>query len=97
MELRYLHHTVQQHLCALKTMRHETSGSFITLLLELKLDSNVIFEWQKFSKDSENVPHYSRLLEFLNLRAQPSETCTSETRKARTRRSTQLYKRPPIK
>lgn len=66
-----------------------------TSLLELKLDPNTTFEWQKFSQDSESVPHYTKLLEFLDLRAQASETCTSEMRKI-THNKTHPTKRPPI-
>ncbi len=80
-ELRRLHDTVQQHLRALKAMGQEPSSSFITSLLELKLDSNTTFEWHRFSHESVSVPHYTKLLEFLDLRAQASETCISETRK----------------
>ncbi len=94
-ELRRLHDTVQQHLRALKAMGQEPSGSFVTSLLELKLDPSTTFEWQKFSQDSESVPHYTKLLEFLNLRAQASETCTSETRKI-PRSEAHSTKRPPI-
>ena len=53
-----LHDTVQQYLRALKAMGHELSGPFITSVLELKLDTNTMFEWQKHSQDSTNVPHY---------------------------------------
>ncbi len=35
-----------------------------------------MFEWQRASQDSTSVPHYKRLLEFLDLRAQASETCS---------------------
>ena len=80
-ELRRLHDTVLQHLRALKSIGHEPSGSFITSLLELKLDQNTMFEWQKFSHDCVDVPHYTKFLEFLNLRAQASETCSSEIKK----------------
>ena len=80
-ELRQLHDTVQQHLRALKAMGHEPSGSFITSLLELKLDTNTMFEWQKASQDSADVPHYAKLLEFFNLCAQASETCSGDTKK----------------
>ena len=73
-ELRHLHDTVQQHLKALKAMEYEPSGSFITSVLELKLDVNTMFEWQKHSQDSNDVPHYQKLLEFINLCAQASET-----------------------
>ena len=80
-ELRYLHDTAQQHLRALKTIGQEPSGSFITSLLELKLDQNTMFEWQKCSQESSEVPHYKDLLEFINLRAQASESVSSETKK----------------
>lgn len=64
-ELRRLHDTVQQHLRALKTLGYDPSGPFVTSVLELKLDQNTIFEWQKHSQKSEEVPHYQKLLELL--------------------------------
>ena len=73
-ELRHLHDIAQQHLRALKAMHHKPTGSFITSLLELKLDQNTIFEWRKFSQKSTDVPHYNELLEFINLRAQASKS-----------------------
>ena len=81
-ELRKLHDTVQQHLRALKAMDYEPSGPFITSVLELKLDVDTMFEWQKHSQSSTTVPHYQELLEFINLRAQASETSVSENRKS---------------
>lgn len=80
-ELRRLHDVFQQHLRALKSMDYEPSGSFITSMMELKLDQNTMFEWQKFSQKSIDVPHYNELLEFLNLRAQACETYTSDTKR----------------
>ena len=77
-ELRRLHDVVQQHLRALKAMDHEPSGAFITSVLELKLDASTMFEWQKHSQEQTDVPHYQDLLEFINLRAQASETLPSE-------------------
>ena len=77
-ELRRLHDVVQQHLRALKAMDYEPAGPFITSVLELKLDTNTMFEWQKFSQDTTEVPHYQKLLEFLNLRAQASESSVIE-------------------
>ncbi len=77
-ELRRLHDTVQQHLRALKAMDYEPSGPFITSVLELQLDTNTMFEWQKFSQDLTDVPPYQRLLEFINLRAQASESSVAE-------------------
>ena len=73
-ELRRLHDTVQQHLRALKAMDCEAPGPFITSVLELKLDSNTMFEWQKHSQKSAAVPHYNELLDFINMRTQASES-----------------------
>ena len=69
-ELRRLHDVVQQHLRALKAMEYEPSGHFITSALELKLDVDTMFEWQKHSQSSTKVPHYRDILSFINLRAQ---------------------------
>ena len=56
-----------QHLRALKAMDYEPSGPFITSILELKLDTTTMFEWQKHSQSSTEVPHYQHLLEFIDL------------------------------
>jgi len=40
-----------------------------------------MFEWQKYSQASTTVPHFNALLEFINLRAQASESTASETAK----------------
>lgn len=45
-ELRRLHDIVQQHVRALKSLGDEPSPSFITSIIELKLDSTTMFEWQ---------------------------------------------------
>ena len=81
-ELRRLHDTMQQHLRALKAMDYEPFGPFVTSVLELKLDTNTMFEWQKHSQDSTDVPHYRKLLEFINLRAQASEASVSDHKRA---------------
>ena len=80
-EIRKLHDTTQQHLRALKAMGFEPSGPFITSILELKLDPDTSFEWQKTSQKDTGVPHYSKLLDFLNLCAQASEASAGDTKK----------------
>lgn len=75
-ELRILHDIVLQHLRALG---HEPTNSFITSLLELKLDTTTMFEWQRHSQEHADVPDWQELLDFLNLRAQAAEA--SSTRK----------------
>ena len=76
-ELRHLHDTVQQHLRALKSMDYEPSSAFITAVIELKLDTNTMFEWQRHSQSQATVPHFQELLEFIDCRAQASETSVS--------------------
>ncbi len=82
-ELRRLQNAAQQHLRALKAMGYESSGSFVTSMLELKLDVDTMFEWQRQSQDRTDVPHYQELLNFLDLRAQALEAAVTDS----TRRS----------
>ena len=56
-------------------MGHEPTGQFITSMVELKLDTNTMFEWQQYSQDSS---HYQKLLDFINLRAQACEASVSD-------------------
>ena len=70
-----MHDIVIQNLRALKSMGYDP---FITSALELKLDPNTMFEWQKHSQKSTEVPHFQELLEFLDLRAQASESSLTE-------------------
>ena len=91
-ELRRLHDTIQQHLQALKTLGCELPGTFITSMIELKLDVNTLFEWQKHSQASPDVPPFQELLGFIDLRAQASETsCTAHKKQPRV---DQCLKRP---
>jgi len=69
---------MQQHLRAPNAMDREPSGPFITSGIELKLDTTTMFEWQKHSQTSKDVPHYRELLEFIKVRAQASETYTPD-------------------
>ena len=87
-ELRKLHDTIQQHLRALKGMGHEPSGPFITSTIELKLDQNTMFEWQKHSQKCESIPPYQDLLKFLNLRAQATESSLVDHSNKRVRHDT---------
>ena len=46
-ELSRLHDVLSQHLRALKAMDCEPSGKVLTSMIELKLDHNTMFEWQR--------------------------------------------------
>ena len=73
-ELRRLHDCLVQHLRALTAMGYGPSASFITALIQLKLDQNTRFEWQRYTQGVKKVPHYDDMLAFLDMRAQASET-----------------------
>ena len=47
-----------------------------------------MFEWQKYSQESSDVPHYQKLFDFINLRAQASETPTSSRKQTKPSSST---------
>ena len=64
-------------------MGHEPSGPFLTSVIELKLDTDTLFEWQKHSQDATDMPHYQKLLEFLNLWAQASESSVQNKKLSR--------------
>ncbi len=72
-ELRKLHNAIQQHVRALGNLGCELPGKFITSMIELKLDVDTLFEWQKHSQAETSVPHYQALLDFIDMRAQAVE------------------------
>ena len=52
--------------------------AFITSVLKIELDPTTMFEWEKYSQESTEVPHYNDLLEVLNMQAQASESLIVE-------------------
>ena len=87
-ELRRLHDVVQQHIRALKSLGHDPPGPFITSLIELRLDATTMFEWQRHSQGSADVPHY---VKFLNLRAQASESAAQESSRGSSQQSRKYH------
>ena len=77
-------------------MDYEPSSLFITSVLVLKLDTATMFEWQKHSQSSTEVPHYQSLLEFIDLQAQASETSTLEQAKGSNQIRSSLSKKSTI-
>ena len=64
-------------------MEQEPSPSFITSIIELKLDPTTMFEWQRHTQSQTEVPHYREMLEFLDRRAQASEFSTPSKRQSK--------------
>ena len=61
-ELRKLHDTIQQHIRALKSIDQEPSPSFITSIVELKLDVTTMFEWQRHTQSQNETPDYRMII-----------------------------------
>ena len=59
-------------------MGYDPSSPFITSAFELKLDQNTMFEGQRHSQRSTDVPHYQELLDVLNHRGQALESSITE-------------------
>ena len=94
-ELRQLHDAIQQHLRALKSMKSDPDGSFVTSIVELKLDADTMFEWQKYSQDKAEVPHYQEILNFIDLRAQASETSLPASSKRYMKGDSPVWRKSP--
>ncbi len=56
-----IHNTIQQHVRALGTLGCELPGKFITSMIELKLDVDTLFEWQKHSNECSPLPRAAAL------------------------------------
>ena len=80
-ELRRLHDVLQQHLRALDAAESEPLSQFVTSIIQLKLDSSTLFEWQKHTQSTTEVPTFERILEFIDLRARASEITTPTIRR----------------
>ena len=59
-------------------MKYETFPSLVTSILELKLDRDTKFKWQRHAQDSNAVPNFDELLEFTDLRARAGENAARE-------------------
>ena len=66
-------------------MGHDPSGPFLMSTIELKLDQYMMSKWQKYSQKSTTVPDYRDILEFLNLRAQASESTVLDSNQKKPR------------
>ena len=76
-ELPRLHDTANQHMRAVKAMDF-SPWTFVTSVLESKLDQTTTFEWKKHGQGSKEVPDHLELLEFLDLRPQVTEKTKEE-------------------
>ena len=73
-ELRLLHDVVNQHVRSLRTIKGDTFEAFVSSSVEMKLDRASKFAWQQSVRERRDVPPIDELLEFIDSRAQASES-----------------------
>ena len=93
-KLRRLHDVLGQHLRALEAMEYSSWNHLMTSIIELKLDQETLFEWEKLTQGKKQVPDPRDRLEFLDLRAQACEAATYVEKR---RQPTQHSKTPAAK
>ena len=76
-ELQQRHDLVTQHLRSLRTLKGDNFETFMSLLIEMKLDRASKFAWQQHTHERRDVPSIDELLQFVDWRAQASELSTS--------------------
>ena len=54
-------------------MGYDSSRSFVISLIEMKLDRTTMFEWHRNTQEVSDVPHCTKILEFIDLRAGAAE------------------------
>ena len=93
-ELRRLHDVLSQHLRALDAMEYSSWSHLMTSIIELKLDQETLFEWERHTQGKKKVPDPRDLLDFLDLRAQACEAATLVEKK---KQPTQQVKTQAVK
>ena len=59
-------------------MKYKLLETFVSSVIELKLDQSSMFAWQNHSKDQKEIPSYTELLEFIDLCACTLENTAQE-------------------
>ena len=57
---------------------HDSLETFVSLVIELKLDRSSMFALQNHNKDQMEVPSYNNLLDFIDLQAWASDNIARE-------------------
>ena len=77
-EVRKLYDICTQHIRAIKASDTFDLDTFLTIIMELKLDEVTKLKWMEYSNDSETTPPHAELLKFLDLQARHFELVPSE-------------------
>ena len=77
-ELRRLYDLCNQHIRAIKASEHYDLDTFLTVVMELKLDEASRQKWMEFTNESQMTPTQDEMLRFLDLQARQFEPISSE-------------------
>ena len=69
-ELLKLYDTCNQHIRAIRALEAYDIDTFLTIVMELKLDEVTELRWMEYSNDSKTKPLHSELLRFPDMQAQ---------------------------
>ena len=70
-----------QHICVLEGRNQDLFESILSSALELRLDQVTLHEWHRYSKESEGLPSYTNLLDFIDIPACDVDDDTEQERK----------------
>ena len=79
-----LYDLCNQHIRAIRAFDAYDIETFLTIVMELKLDEVTKLKWMEYSNDSKTTPPHSELLKFLDLQAQHFESAPSERKQQAT-------------
>ena len=77
-ELQKLYDTCKLHIGTIELSGHLDLGTFLTIMMELKMDEVIRPRWIEHRNDSQTTPLYSELLKFLDVQGQHFESVISE-------------------
>ena len=92
-ELRKLYDLCKQHIRAIKASDHYDLDTFLTIVMELKLDEVTRLKWMEFSDDRQTTPPHDEIMKFLDLQARHYESMPTYSGSRRPHRTSHMLQR----
>ena len=90
-EVRKLYDICTQHIRAIKASDSFDLDTFLTIIMELKLDEVTKLKWMEYSDDSQTTPPHAELLKFLDLQARHFELVPPERKPQTITRQSKMH------
>ena len=84
-ERRKFYGVCAQHIRAIEPSNHFSLDTFLTIVMELKMNEVTTLNWMEYSNDSYTTPQYSEFSKFLETQARHLESATSKWKPQMTR------------